>query len=254
FTNVRPHLRRARTAGAILALAWLALPGAARAQLSARPTLLAFDEATDRVVTVRNEGPTAIQVHILPGDFDQFETGGHEFRPFGEHPRTCHGRLEVTPDQAVIDPGAETTVRVRLDPGAQACWGVVYAEHRPEPVAGAARAVRRIAIQVHGTPATIERDARVRDVEVAGGVIRFSFENLADAHLRPEGRVEFRTLDGGLVGNVRVEPFGVLPGHTRTMRFPLPAGLPAGELLAVPILDFGVDWLAGGQAMFEHEG
>ena len=245
--------RRIRSAGLILA-AGLSLPAIARAQFSARPALLSFDEATDRVVTVRNEGDTAIQVHVFPGDFDQSPSGGHTFLPFGEHPRSCRGQLEVTPDHLIIEAGGEAAVRVRLDPGADACWGLVYAEHRPERVAGGARAVRRIAVQVHGAPAAAPRDGRVREVEVAAGEVRFTFENQGAAHVRPEGRVEFRSLDGAVVAAVRVEPFGVLPGHTRSLRVPLPAELPAGELLAVPILDFGVEWLAGGQAMFEHEG
>lgn len=234
----------------------LLAPGPAGAQFSVRPVTLVYqaDGEEARVVTIRNDGGEPIALRLHPGDWDQSQAGRHRFLEPGAHPRSCHGRLEISPDQIVIEPGREAAARVRLAPGGT-CWSVVFVEYRPGQ-AGSARAIRRIAIQVHGVPPRALREGRIRDVEVEadGGTVRFVFENIGEAVARPEGRVEVRTLDGEVVGAASIDPFGVLPGHAREVRIALPADLPGGPLLVVPILDFGGEYLAGGRALIRPDG
>lgn len=231
-------------------------PARAGAQLSVRPVAVTLDPTRGlETVTVRNEGDEPIVVRIHAGDWEQAEDGRHRFLALGDHPASCAGRLVVEPDRLILDPGREAAARLELRPGPTACWSVVFFENRPA-AAGHARAIRRVAVQVHGVPDGAEPEGRVTAVrvDVAAGLARLVFENSGPVHVRPRGRLEVRSLDGEIVGAVPIDPFGVLPGHARQLAVPLPDGLPAGTLLVLPILDFGADHLAGGRALFEHGG
>jgi hypothetical protein len=84
-------------------------------------------------------------------------------------------------------------------------------------------------------------------------VAEVEFENTGEGPLRPEGEIELRTVGGEVVGVLDVPAFSVLPGRIRRASVPVELDLTPGEYLAIPILDFGGDYLAGGQARFSVE-
>ncbi len=101
-------------------------------------------------------------------------------------------------------------------------------------------------------PASLARDGGVVAVTATQAdslAIEVLFRNTGSAPLELHGTIEIRDGAGAAVASTPVGPLGVLPAHDRRFTTMLPP-LPAGDYLAVPILDFGADWLAGGQALF----
>lgn len=249
---------RALTSAFVLLVALalvVASPAASEAQFSVRPVIHHYPagSAATRVMTVKNEADVVRQIEIYVADFDRDRTGEHRFLAAGEHERSCAGRLEVFPDQLVLDPGEAADVRITMQPAARTCWSVVFAETVEGDEKGL-RVGRRIGAKVFGHGHGADEDVAVDAVEAspAGDSVdvRFTVENTGGLPVRPEGTVEIRTLTGEVVGRRDLRPFGVLPGHGRDVEVTVPASLGPERYLAVPILDTGGDHLIGGQASF----
>ncbi len=233
----------------------LASAAPVRGQFGAYPVIMDFNpgEPEVEVLTLLSESDEPIVLRLYLGDFDQYPEGNHQWGGYGQHPRSCHGRASVFPESAELEPGAMLPVRVTMEPGETTCWSAVFVE-RVVPD-GAYRVAQRIAVKVHGHAAVPRVAANVVDVHVqAEGdslAAIVTMDNTGNTNLRPEGDLEVRSMDGAVVRTLPIAPFSTLPGHRRVVRVPLPADLPAGELLAIPILDIGQDYLLGGQASFE---
>ncbi|MFW5946972.1 MAG: hypothetical protein ACOCUW_00655 [Gemmatimonadota bacterium] len=231
--------------------------GPVEAQFSVQPVIMELRARDTAVVTtfaVRNEAAGEMQLRTYTGDFDQPGDGSHEFLEPGTHPRTCADRLEVFPADLTVQSMEQAQVRVRMEPGAATCWSMIFVESQVAG-SGSVRIAQRIGVKVYGVgPESVPR-GEVRSVTVDGGAggrsVEVVFENTGESPVRPEGELEIRTAEGDIVAVVPVEPFSVLPGRTRQVTVPIDATLPAGRYLAIPILDFGADYLAGGQARFE---
>lgn len=227
------------------------------AQFSVQPVIVSLAPATGsaaEVVTVANQGASPIQFSIYPGDFEQAEDGEHSFPGFGEHPRSCSGRLSVSPEAVTLQPGEQQQVVVRMEPGAETCWSLVFVERVAQERTGI-WATERIGVKVYGTPAVGAREGEIIGVRAsaAGEIteVEVGFENLSGLPLRPQGTLEVRTAAGELVHSQRIEAFSVLPGRRRRVVVAVQAQLAPGRYLAVPVLDFGGEYLAGGQAAFD---
>lgn len=240
-----------RTSFVLVLLAAGGLP--AHAQFSALPGVvhLGADAAPDgTVVQVRNEGDRVLQLRMYLSDYDQTESGEYALQAPGSGPGSCAGRLSFFPDNAVLGPGERQEVQVRVEPGT-ACWALLFVESAAEG-AGQVRVANRIGVRVLNSPAALERDGVVEEVAAAQAdslAVDVLFRNTGAAAVELRGTVEIRDLAGSTVATAPVGPLGVLPAHARRFRTVLPP-LPAGDYLAVPILEFGADWLAGGQALF----
>jgi hypothetical protein len=237
-----------------LLLGTMIVPAVAGAQFSAQPVILGLapvDSAVSGVVTVRNEGQQPMQFRFRMGDFDQTISGDHVFQPFGAGGSTCQGRVSVYPEQATLLPGEVQQVRVTMQPGARTCWGVLFAEQRARNTTGIMIG-QQIAVKVYGTRPELTLKGEVTRVAVSsdslGARIAFDFRNSGEGPLRPSGTIEIRTPTGDVVATESVDAYSVLPGHTRRVTVGIGARLKAGRYVAVPIMDFGADYLAGGQA------
>ena len=246
--------------GVLLGLLLAAAPGAA--QFSAQPVILELrtaDSTAAAVFAVRNEAEGPLQLRIYAGDFDQPSGGGHEFLEAGVHPSSCVERLRFYPDNLLLDPMQTGEVRVLMEPGDSTCWSMIFVQSVSRAESGV-QIAQRIGIKVYGFGEHLVAGGEVRAVTVgpdsltAGLAAVIDFENTGDAPVRPEGEIEIRTEQGEVVAVVPVPPFSVLPGRVRRSVVPLDVALPAGRYLAIPVLDFGGDYLAGGQAFFEVGG
>src|SRR5690606_34331476 len=92
---------------------------------------------------------------------------------------------------------------------------------------------QRIGVKVYAG----DRNAAVLNGEVTtveatpsadGVTVDFEFRNVSTSPLRPSGQLELRSLNGEPVAQVAIEPFSVLPGHTRRISASVPASLAAG--------------------------
>lgn len=230
------------------------VPAVARSQFSAQPVILGLspsDSAVTGVVTVHNEGQEALQFNFRMGDFDQTVAGDHLFQPFGSNPSSCMGRVELSPEQATLLSGERQSIRVRMRPGATTCWGVLFVERRARDARGITVA-QQIAVKVYGTPSELLPEGEITTVTAARDStavrVAFDFRNDGRGPLRPSGSVEIRTPAGALVATQAVDAFSVLPAHTRRVALDVRAKLARGRYVVVPVMDFGADYLAGGQA------
>lgn len=236
----------------ILLLAASALP--VRAQFSALPAVLHLSAESDAdiaVVQVRNEGDRQLQLRMYLSDYDQAEDGTYAFQVPGAVSGSCAGRISFFPDNAVLNPGERQEIQVRIEAGAAACWSLLFIEAAPEG-SGEVRVANRLGVRVVNAPASLERSGGIGAVTAAQTdslEVELLFRNTGTAPVELRGTIEIRDLAGTPVARVAVGPLGVLPGHARRFTTLLPP-LPASDYLAVPILDFGADWLAGGQALF----
>jgi hypothetical protein len=105
--------------------------------------------------------------------------------------------------------------------------------------------------------AALPRDGRVVGLAAdttAEPAALLAFENEGEGPLNVDGEIEVRDLEGEIVAVVPVESFRVLPARQRRIRVPLAeAGLEPGRYVLVAVVDFGADYLAGGQALLEVE-
>lgn len=238
-------------------VAALAGAGESQAQMSVSPIILeiATESApVSRTISVSNGGDKALHVRFYPGDFEQTETGENQFADLGTFARSCRERIRVYPDQASVLPGETQDVRVDMEPGAEGCWSAVFFE--TASVARDGSLVRqRIAAKVYGTlpGARAEGEITQLDIREEKGTkeVALTFRNVGEAPLRPQGTLEIRNFEGEVVAKTEIDAFSALPGRDRTVRVPLGLIGNPGEYLAVPILDFGGAYLAGGQLAFE---
>lgn len=243
----------------VVCLAALAIgvPAGAAAQFSVQPAIVHIatgDTTATAVVTVHNEASHPLELSFYTGDFDQDRSGDHRFLEPGEHGRSCEDRLQFYPDGAALEPGEVQEIRLLMEPPDSTCWSMMFVESASRAETGL-RVSQRIGVKVYGLPTHEVPEGEIRSVEVTGSAgdreLVIAFLNLGRAPVRPEGEIEVRSLDGEVVEVVRVEPFSVLPGRTRETRVALDLMLDPGTYVLVPVLDFGGEYLAGGQAILE---
>lgn len=235
----------------------LALAAPAPAQFSVSPVVIPV-EAADGVRTlafhVHNEASEPLSARLSIADFDQDDAGAHRILAAGAHERSCADRISVTPDVLTIPGGGTQPVRVsvRPDPDGRACWSLVLVESRATAASGVAVNLR-IAVKILGLPTDGTTEARIVDAsfdQETAPTVRFRVANEAAAPLEARGSVEIRTFSGEILGKVPVETFSLLPGRSRSVSLELPFPLEPGRYLAIPILEYGSDGMAGAQIAF----
>lgn len=248
--------RRRASVGVVVACA-LALPMGAAAQFSVQPVIVEMetgDSTAATVLMVRNESDAPLQLRFYAADFDQPEEGGHVFMAPGTHPQSCVDHLQFYPDGATLEPGETQEVRVLMEPVDSTCWSMVFVESGARSGSGL-RIAQRIGVKVYGVNGRDVPEGEIRSVGVVadstGRSVVIGFANLGAGPIRPEGEIEVRTLEGTVVDVIPVPAFSVLPGRVRQTQIPLELELEPGTYVLVPILDFGGDYLAGGQAVLE---
>ena len=242
-----------------LLLSWHPAPLAA--QFAVSPVIVQVarsDGPASATIVVENEGEDLMRFRVYSLDFDQDRAGNHVFSEAGQLPESCAERLSFAPDALTIPAGGRATVQVRLDPGPdRTCWSMLFIES-PSPSRSGVRVNQRIGVKLYGlgSAAGPAGGLTSADAHTDGGSleVRFAFHNPGDHPVRPSGGVEIRDALGQVVASAPVHAFSVLPGHEREVSVSLPIeGVRPGRYLAVPMLDFGGDFLAGAQVDFRLE-
>lgn len=235
----------------------LALPSVGAAQFSVQPVIVEMvtaDSTATTVLYVRNQSDGPMQLRFYAADFDQPEAGGHVFMAPGEHPKSCVEHLQFYPDGATLEPGETQEVRVLMEPVDATCWSMIFVESGARSQTGLSIA-QRIGVKVYGVNGRASPEGEIRSVRVGqddeGRWVTIEFANLGGGPLRPEGEIEVRTLEGEVIDVIPVPAFSVLPDRIRQTQIPLDRDFESGTYVLVPILDFGADYLAGGQALLE---
>lgn len=245
--------------GALAGLVLLGIPAVATAQFAVSPVIVqlpASEGVSDALIRVDNEGDRPMQFLVYVLDFDQDPEGNHVFADARTSPSSCANRLHVAPGAMSVSAGERGLIQVRLQPAphASTCWSMVFIE-TPSTSAGGLLINQRIGVKLYGLSAGGNPEGEL--LEAAAAVARdsiavsFQFRNPGDWPVRPEGAVEIRDFNGVTVAAVPVPAFSVLPHSERHVEVVIPAGdLAVGRYVAIPILDFGADFLAGAQVDF----
>ncbi|MDP9349434.1 MAG: hypothetical protein M3P24_09900 [Gemmatimonadota bacterium] len=249
-----PHHTSARWIPRLVAAGLLTAPAGLSGQMSVTPSALqipAADTTASATVRVRNDSPRQIQFRFYAMDFEQVRSGDYTYQPLGAHAQSCGKRLSIYPDGAVLQPGESQVVRVEVAPGSGLCWSMLFAESAGEG-SGPIKVAQRAAVKVFGVAPGGEPEGEIVSVtptrDARGTRVTLEFHNTGSVPVNPEGSLEIRKPDGEVAGSVAVPRFSVLPQHRRQVVLELEKGLPRGRYLLVPILDFGAEYLAGGQA------
>ena len=239
----------------------LALTAPAEAQFSVSPVIVqvAATEVAPARLQVRNEGENGLQFRAYALDFDMSPSGDHAYWEHGTQKQSCGQRLRIAPDAFTVPAGQSETISVSLDPGDSdtTCWSMVLVETSGSSE-GSVVVRQRIGVKFYGLSADADVDGEVLaagvDRDSIGLDVGFSVRNRGSWPLRPTGTLEIRDVHGQVVASQPVEAFSVLPEREREIRVVIPeARLEPGRYLAVPILDFGAEYLAGTQIDFRIE-
>lgn len=95
---------------------------------------------------------------------------------------------------------------------------------------------------------TITYKTEEENPELGGKII---FENTGNGILEPTGRLEIKDLQNKLIGTVPIPPAKILPGAKREIELRHTLTLEQGKYIAIALLDYGGEKLAGYQRIFE---
>jgi hypothetical protein len=216
--------------------------------------------------------PESITIYAL--DWDRGPDGVYTPNPPGSLPGTCSAWLSISPTQLDLRPGEEQVVKysftVPMD-ASGSYWSFVMAEgqNRPEKPEGddahrqvligaklryAARFVVNIkdSANMQGRIAGMKAAPPAPDAAIEDGMsISILFENTGNYYLKPLGYMDIRTLDGVSVLKTGIKEFYIFPGKSIWVDTRVKGPLPAGEYLALAVLDYGGDNLVAGETRFE---
>ena len=153
--------------------------------------------------------------------------------------------------------GESRELRLEMSDPTDPCWAVVFVQ-TSSAAPGGISVAQRVGVKVfagNNGPSTLNAEIiGVAATPAPDGIaVTFEFRNSSASAVRPSGSVQLRTASGESLAEVPVDPFSVLPGRTRRIETFIAATPPAGRYVVVPVLDFGGDYLAGGQGLLRSE-
>jgi P pilus assembly chaperone PapD len=216
---------------------------------------------------VINDGQNPEEVTISLADWSLGLDGGIVFAEPGTLERSLAPWIAYTPATFRLEPGQLQRVDFSLTvpPGARGDhWALFFVEgSEVTPVAQTTGALTttvgvkvRYGIKVFQRDPGATRAGRITALEllsVAPLRLKLAFANTGEGVLfRVTGRIEIRDATGTTVRTMAVEEFTVLPGGERELLLEDEGGrLPAGDYIALAIIDFGGDYLVGQQLQFK---
>jgi hypothetical protein len=216
-----------------------------------RPT--ADTAQISRVIPVRNELGRAQQVRLQLGDWQRDSLGSNVFAPHGTTPGSCGERIQifpttfqvaavvfvetVNPPRAVTaEQGSFLTVELRT--------GVKIYVHAPNAtMSGEVESAEMGSFRRR----TDARGGSADTVQVRESVVRFA--NTGTEHLRVKTTLEIRDAEARLIRQVAGKEYYMTPGAVVNMHHVIPT-LPAGQYIAIVLLDFGGDEISAAQIDF----
>jgi len=230
--------------------------------------------ATSRVMAtfvVHNGGKDAVQGFLTREDWDRAENGENQFVASGSTRNSCGALINVFPTAFRIDPGADQTIRLAIEkaPGmTKECWDIVFVEalaQKRKQTRSGLHYIFRTGVKVYVTPPGLTRNASITDMTLENAGTRLAsrskvavsppakqrisirFSNDGEVHLAAKGRIEIRRLDNSTIMQLPIPEFPTLPGAVRRLDIDVPPTIPAGNYIALALIDFGGREIAAGQ-------
>lgn len=246
-----------------------------RAQLTVDQLEIAVTPSeSGRVMTtfvVSNSGSSPAQAIVSREDWDRAENGENRFVPSGSTPNTCGTLMSVFPTAFRIEPGASQTIRVAVEKAPnppKECWDIFFVQELAQKRAATRTGLQyilRTGVKVYVVPAGMKLNASITSMRLenvgsrlASGQkasasppvrqqISIEFTNNGQVHLSGKGRIEFRRLDNSIAAQIPIAEFPTLPGAMRRLELDVPPTIPAGNYIALALIDFGGSEIAAGQ-------
>lgn len=214
-------------------------------------------------ITIRNGDSRPREARLTLADYSFEATGTTRYLAPGSLQRSSAPWIRFTPEQVLLGPGAEATVRyeVQVPAGLEGGtrWSVLLVEGldpaEPPPAATAGefrlRTVTRYAVQIATHIPGGSHDVAVDSVRVVRdaegrSILSLDLTNTGTAGWRPVVRIELFTRSGEEAFARQVRGPLLYPASGTRRRFPLD-DLPAGEYQALLTIDTGAPELFGAQ-------
>ena len=220
---------------------------------------------------VHNAGNHPAQAIITREDWDRAENGENRFVPSGSTRNTCGALMNVFPKAFRIESGADQIIRLAVEKSpnlSTECWDIIFVQELAQKrtmTRSGLEFIFRTGVKVYVAPAGLKRDASITGMTLENVETRLAsakpaaasppvkqqiavqFSNAGQMHLMAKGRVEIRRLDNSVALQIPIADFPTLPGATRNLLLDVPATIPAGNYIALALIDFGGAEIAAGQ-------
>jgi P pilus assembly chaperone PapD len=233
--------------------------------------------------SLQNTSDRPVQATVSRQDWDRQENGDNRFLPAGTTGKSCGAMLTVSPLSVRVEPHTSRVIRLAVQTDAaltRECWDIIFVEEVPQraPTGGnSLQYIFRTGVKVYIAPPALARDGAIEDMAVVDAPVKapssttpakpastaaanpqapakqiaIRFHNTGGMHLLAKGRVEFRHLDNSVAAQVPIGEFPTLPGAVRKVLVDVPRDLPAGDYVALALIDFGGAELVAGQIDYQ---
>lgn len=210
---------------------------------------------------------------IYLSDWRRLSNGDHQDHEPGTLPRSCGKWLVLSPTQFDLSANESLDIRYSFtvpEDASGSYWTYVMVEGRPRPmppqpgdkkglmVNATARFGFRLVISVSKGRNVLGRINRVEVAPAPGdgrqdgtglqaGIL---FENSGNTFINARCYLEIRGLDGEVVNRSGVHEFYAFPESEWWVRLPVDPKIPAGEYLALAVVDYGGAARVAGEARF----
>ncbi len=216
-------------------------------------------ETIDDQFTLFNGDATAVSGTIRVVDWDVAEDGTTQILDPGTVRRSCATWLTVSHREVVLAPDGDLTVSwqatIPEDVHGTYWAGVLIDLQSSGSGSGLGDPVRQFLIRIFFNVHPATAVGRISDVQILGHQplgVQIVFANGGDLRLTEvTGLVAIESADGHDLFEIELIPFDVLPGRSKHQAvygtWPL---IDAGLYLVRAVLDFGAEYLVGGQTVF----
>lgn len=233
---------------------------------------LAPGETHTEVIEIGNTAEEDLRVMISKADFTITEGGGIDLLEAGASPSSLADRFSLSTEELVVKAGEIGRVSLSFvfpeDAPAAPLWGCLIVE-TAEPIGTMGTGDTSIGVRVKFLVLIFQRDSRI--VQKEGHVtamkveiiepeegdsrtvaVATTFNNTCLDILKTDILFEIRDMTGATIATDEIKDRRVLPGYKRsfTKRFPAEEWQ-SGQYIALAIIDYGGETLAGGQWGFE---
>jgi hypothetical protein len=214
---------------------------------------------------VTNNSQQSRQFTVAVKDYDRGSDCGLILLSPGTHPRSLARFLFVTPLTFSLDPGQKQSIayNIKIPNGAVGPHWAAVVVTSPLPASSPQGPIsitqnEQFIIKIRQTdPTNAVNNGRLIGMQVLPPDkdqplrVMIDYQNIGTTFQQPTGQLQIIDAGGRTVATVNIDPFPVLPSGECKLEIPMPQNLPSGDYLALAILDFGGDFLLGGQAQFK---
>ncbi len=237
--------------------------------------LIEIDALPGRVYTgemrLENMSPAAEKVRLYLEDWDKLPDGNDVSLQAGTGDRSCSDWIAVSGKTTELPGNSRDIVKYSIDVPLNASgsyWTSIMLEgvEMPDSRDNAEKTMQimiktkfRYAVRVF---VNVMKD-RHPDGAISGVTINKNsesgsryraivrFKNSGNTLLKPGGFVEIRNMDGVTIGRTEIpSKYYVVPGREREITTVFDGSFPAGEYIALAVLDIGTDRLIAGETHF----